>query len=254
MTEKYHMINWVDGMKIRKRHFVDQQHAFNQRVMGGISTHLSAINYGLLSPSFQDSTPAFKLDIEIENTHTVHVKIFSCKAATPGGFIIDIGNGEGNPRHYSVNVPEAVNPTEKEQRHMIVLSANPFKGEETGEPDPEEIPPRRPYVQPTYQLGLLLKKPAGGGGVNNYGSYNVTIGEVIVDSSRIRLNENYIPPCMAVCSSPVLMDICSRWHGSLQKLERLCMRINRKIVSRQQEYMLAEMIHQISRDIRSYLG
>src|SRR5699024_11610054 len=106
MTEKYHMINWVDGMKIRKRHFVDQQHAFNQRVMGGISTHLSAINYGLLSPSFQDSPSTFKLDIEIENTHTVHVNIFSCKAVTPGGFLIDIGNENGHSHHYSVSVPE----------------------------------------------------------------------------------------------------------------------------------------------------
>src|SRR5699024_7516865 len=104
--------------------------------------------------------------------------------------------------------------------------------------------------QPTYQLGLLPRNPAGAG-VNKYG---LAIGEVIVDSSRIRLDEHYIPPCTAVCSFPGLMDVYTRWYESLRKLERLCMRINQKIVSRQQEYMLAEMIHQISRDIRSYLG
>lgn len=253
MSEKYHMVNWVDGMKIRKQHFIDQQNAFNQQVMHGISTQLSAMNYGLLPPSPQDGRPSCKLNIEVENADMIHLKIFSCKAATPGGFIIDIGSESGQPRHYTKVIPANIRETEKEQRYLLVLSADPFNPEERGEPDPEEIPPRRPYIQPVYQLGLLPKKPAGAA-INGYGSFSISIGEVIVDSTHLQLNNQYIPPCMAVYSSPLLIDVHTQFYHSLRKLETLCIQIIRKILNKEQEYRLAVIVYQLSKDMLAYLG
>lgn len=253
MSKKYHEVNWVDGMKIRKEHFVDQQHAFNQHLRQGVASQLNPVNYGLLSPVSGNGTPSYKLDVEIENTNAVHVRIFSCKAITPGGFFIDIGNENGQPRHYTIAIPENIRDTENERRYVLILSADPFNPEEIGEPDPEEIPPRRPYVRPSYRLGLLPRKSAGSG-IDNYGSLDLSIGEIVVDSSTVYLNEQYIPPCMAVYSSPLLIEAHVRFYQSLRKLETLCIQIIRKIVAKEQEYSLAVMVHQLSKNILSYLG
>lgn len=240
-------------MKIRKQHFVDQQRAFSQQLMRGVATQLTPLNYGFLPPSSQDDGPISNLNITIENTATIHVKVFRCKAVTPGGFIFDIGNASGQPRHYTTAVPEQIAETEQEQRYLLVLSADPFNPQEVGEPDPGEIPPRRPYIRPGSQVGLLPKKAAGAA-QSDYGFFNISIGEIIVDATGIRLNEQYIPPCMALYSSPLLIDAHTQFCQLLQKLETLCIRIIRKIVDREQEYPLAVMVHQLSRDIISYLG
>lgn len=256
MSEKYHMVNWIDGMKIRKQHFVEQQHAVSQLHMQGVATQLNAINYGLLPPLSEDSSPSFKLDMKIEKTNTIHVKIYSCKAATPGGFLIDLGNENGQPRHFTRQLPDSLSETEQEERYMLVICADPFDFEEVGEPDPGEIPPRRPYIEPTYQLGLLPKQNAGEGSrVHNYGLFAVCIGEIIVHPSNIYMNEQYIPPCMAVCSTPSLIDIHTRFHQSLCTLETLCIRIVKKILAKEkQKFMLAVNVLKLSQDILSYLG
>ncbi len=240
-------------MKIRKQHFVDQQRALSQQLMRGVATQLTPLNYGLLLPSSQGEGPSCKLSITIENTDTIHVKVFRCKAATPGGFIIDIGSESGQPRHYTAAVPEEITETEQEQRYLLVLSADPFDPEEIGEPDPGEIPPRRPYIQPGSRLGLLPRKPARTA-LSDYGAFNISIGEIIVDAAGIQLNEQYIPPCMALYSSPMLIDTHTQFCRSLRKLETLCIRIIRKIAAKEREYPLAVMVHQLSRDILSWLG
>jgi hypothetical protein len=253
MKKKYHMVNWVDGMKIRKQHFIDQQNAFSQHVMQGVSAQLNAVNFGLAAPSLQHEEPYYKLNVEVENTDTIYVKVFSCRATTPGGFLIHIGAESGQPREFIIPIPEEAKEGEGERRYKLVLSASPFNPREVGEPDPEETPPRRPYVEASYQLGLLPLQ-AGEAEKHDGGSLDLPIGEVTVNASGVHLNEDYIPPSMAVYSSPQLIEAHMQFYHSLRKLETLCVRIIRKIVNKKQEYLLALIVQQLSEDILSYLG
>lgn len=253
MTKKHHMVNWVDGMKIRKQHFVDEQKAFSQHLMHGTSSRLNAINFGLLPPSSQNSESSYKLNVEVENTDSIHVNVFRCKATTPGGFIINIDSENAEPRHFTISLPAEAQETESPQSYLLVLSASPFSYREVGEADPNEVPPRRPYVEPEYRLGLLPKQQ-GGNGMRDFSSYDFPIGEVKVDSSSVQLNEDYLPPSMAVSSSEGLSDVHGEFYHSLRKLENLCIRIIRKIVTKEQEYLLALIVKQLSEDILAYLG
>lgn len=253
MNNKQYMVNWVDGMKIQKKHFIDEQRAFSQQVMHATSTRLNAINFGLLPPSSLNKESSYKINVEVENTETVHVKVFQCSATTPGGFIIDIGSPNAEPRHFTIALPEEAQDAENPQSYLLVLSASPFSYKEVGEPDPEEVPPRRPYVEPEYQLGLLPKQQ-GGGRMQDLNSYDFPIGEVVVDSSSVQLNENYLPPSMAISSHEGLADLHGEFYHSLRKLENLCIRIIRKIVTKEQEYVLALIVKQLSEEILAYLG
>ena len=253
MRNKQHMVNWVDGMKIQKQHFVDEQKAFSQHLMQGISTGLNAMNFGLLPLSSQIEAPSYKLNVEVENTDTIHVKVFRCRTTTPGGFLIDIGSQNAEPRHFTIALPNDIQDAERMHSYLLILSASPFNYREVGDPDPDEVPPRRPYVEPTYQLGLLPKQQ-GGNGMQDVGSYDFPIAEVIVDSSSVQLNENYLPPAMAISSSEGLTDLHGEFYHSLRKLENLCIRIIRKIVTKEQEYVLALIVKQLSEEMLAYLG
>lgn len=247
------MVNWVDGMKIQKQHFIDEQKALNQHLMHGTSTQLSAVKFGLLPPSSQDTDRSYKLNTEIENTNTIHVSIYRCRAVTPGGFVIDIGKDGAEPRDFTITLPDEAREKKGQQKYLLVLNASPFEYREVGNPDPEEVPPRRPYVEPTYQLGLLPKQSRDGA-MRNFGAFDLPIGEVLVDATDVRLRDDYIPPSTSLHSFEGLTDLHSEFYHSLRKLERLSIRIIRKIITKEQEYVLALIVKELSENILSYLG
>lgn len=253
MEKKHYRVNWVDGMKIRKQHFIEEQKANTQSLMKGVSSQLNGLNFGLLAPSLQRENSSFKLNIEIENTETIHVKIIRCVATTPGGFLVDIGDESGQPRQFTLDLPDDLEDHEHEKRYKIVLAVSPFETQEVGDADPEEVPPRRPYVESTYQLGLLPVSTSGEA-IKSYGVQELPIGEITSDGNGIRLNQDYIPPSMAVYSSAQLIDIHTQFYHSLLKLENLCINIIRKIAAKDQDFLLARIVDQISHEILSYLG
>ena len=51
---QYRLTNWVDGMKIRKEHFVNSENALVDAVRDTAALSLNNFNFGLLSPAVGD--------------------------------------------------------------------------------------------------------------------------------------------------------------------------------------------------------
>ena len=47
--KKYHRVNWIDGMKINKNHFIQQDNAGMEATHEAVSLQLSSLRYGLVS-------------------------------------------------------------------------------------------------------------------------------------------------------------------------------------------------------------
>ncbi len=81
---KYSNVNWVNGMKIRKDHFIQQENAFEDKIKDAAACFLNSYNYGLL-PIWGSNDTSFKVVIKISNQKFLNVSVFQIRALTQGG-------------------------------------------------------------------------------------------------------------------------------------------------------------------------
>src|SRR6478609_135470 len=82
-------VNWIDGMKISKDHFIDSNNHMTDLFRDGQSTYINSYNYGLTTPDF-NSTNSFELIVDDSSENIFSVKLNKCRAITCGGFKINI--------------------------------------------------------------------------------------------------------------------------------------------------------------------
>ena len=79
-------VNWVDGMKISRRHFEESNHAFTDQLRDATALHLRPDYYGLL-PSFNElSGSDFELLVTVDAQNEVQARLTQCQAVPPAEF------------------------------------------------------------------------------------------------------------------------------------------------------------------------
>lgn len=253
MVEKlsYFPVNWVDGMKINKNHFIAIQNNVNDVVRDSNGSQLTGVNYGLLP--HQDTQKSVKISLSIDNHKLLRVRVEECHALTPNGTRIEISPQNTHLLNLEMPYPESTyNITPGNEVVLLAkISVNPFSPTPFGEIDPEETPPRYPYILPSYKLDLISENEAEG--IGNSG-YQLTIGKIIVSASETRLIENYIPPCTVVNSHQVLIDLFTEIDQFFGQLEVYSVQISQKINRKNQSNDLAQMMLHLSDKVTTYLG
>ncbi|HEX8547978.1 MAG TPA: hypothetical protein VF691_13540 [Cytophagaceae bacterium] len=242
----YHPVNWMDGMKINKNHFVDEENAFTYQVSESIKARITDQNYGLL-PSGGDKSN-LNIGVELENNSSISIKIKSCKAITFGGYFININEADNNAIAASLNFASAGN--DNDSIHYIVVSANPYKRIPTGEVDPEEEPLRYPYTTSEYKIHLVPFDEIGPQPLSNH----LILGKINVQNGQPRLVEDYIPATTSLSSYDALVEVHSTMNAVLGKLELNTIGIIQKVVQKEQQHKLALMVKYISENILGYLN
>ena len=240
-------VNWIDGMKINKSHFLDVQNFVSDSIRDAIGIHTSMINYGLLPVA-----DPIKMNLIIDNHKLLRIKVERCHAITPNGSRIDIGASES--LSLSIPYPEAVRELKENENAVLLacISVNHFKRTPYGEPDPEENPPRYPYTHPEYSLNLIpedeLKNTIG------FGVNYLTIGKILVNSGESKIDDNYIPPSISVASHQKLQDLYTEIDRFYGQIELYAVQIAQKIHSKKQTNELAIMMEIMSDKTLNYLG
>lgn len=253
MLEKlnYFPVNWVDGMKINKSHFIAMQDNFVDITRDAIGSHVTPISYGLLP--VQSTMESVKISLVIDNHKLLRVKIEECHAITPNGARIEI-----SPMNNSIDMqmpyPEAVYNLEPGQEVTLLANivVNPFEKAPFGELDPEENPPRYPYLVPTYRLHLVQEGQLSQ--QSSYAGYQLTVGKIIINKEETTLQPGYIPPCTVTNSHKGLVDMHTRIDKFMGQLELYTVQIAQKINRRKQTNELAVMVLKLSDLIATYLG
>lgn len=238
---KHFPVNWVDGMKINKNHFIDQDNSWSDALQESVSFQLSPIKYGILPPSVSGED-TFNLNIAYDNQNSLRVTILSCEAVTRGGTRISIiASPKTGQQDNSAGLSEIFpfNTTDKEGLWWAFISVHPFEKLPWGSPDTAENPPRFPHVSPLYTLHLVSNND-----YHQYAShpYSLPIGKILVSGSIVRIDENYIPPCYSISANPDLIALHSELDKFSSDIESYSSQIIQKIYKKNQQNEISELV------------
>ncbi|OUL61762.1 hypothetical protein [Flavobacterium sp. AJR] len=245
-------VNWIDGMKINKSHFLSMQDNVSELVSDAIGIHTTPMSYGLLDLGNQNREST-KITLGIDNHKLLRVRVEECHAITPNGSRIEISKSHTDTLDLQVPYPEDTYQIKDGEQLVLLacISVNSMKRIPFGEPDPEEVPPRYPYSQPEYKLHLIKAEDFRSG--IGYGGFYLAIGKVLVGDTTI-LDDAYIPPSMTVACHPKLVDMQAQIARSFGQIEVYSVQIAQKINRIQQTGLLANAMLQLADNTAYFLG
>ena len=245
----YLPVNWIDGMKINKSHFMAQENAMVYQLAQNTACLINELNYGLL-PAGRDGT-ALKIFISTDNQKKLQVRIQQCRAITAGGYYIEFnedtalhGNNLVTP---VVSVPATLREIKsKGTDFYIVLTIDPYKRLPYGTMDSPETPPRIPFTIPSLFVDLV---PVAEVTKNVMGAFQLPVGKLTIDDQRVMLEEDYIPPCTSISSHPELLEIQAGLEQFYSKMELYSLQIVQKVMQKKQSNDMAVIVQKICENI-----
>ena len=244
-------VNWIDGMKINKNHFIEFENSVLEIVKQSERKNCNPTNFGLL-PEYSESGSSMDVAISVDGQASIEVVLNTCRAITLGGYQIDITKNTKSLLEQSgfiLKQQYEINKDEKEW--YVVLSVNPFVRVPVGNADPEEEPPRHPFVFPEYKLDILPKSETSN---QELGLYHLTIGKVILTDGKPSVDPDFIPPCRSVQSHPDLVFTYNEIGTFLNQMEAFSVHIIQKIHQKKQNNDLAKMALYLSEKVMHYLN
>lgn len=248
---KKHRVNWVDGMKINKNHFIEMENSLVHIVANSQLKNLTPVNFGLL-PELKDNEPSIDISVSLDGTDSIEVVLNTCRAVTLGGFQIDITKETSALMEQSGYILKHQYDFNKEEAAwFVIVSVNPYERIPVGEADPNEEPPRHPYVFSEYKIDVL---PQSETSKSELGLYHVTLGKIVLEDGIPVLEEDFIPPCRSIQSHPDLKFTYTEIGAFLNQMEAYSMHIIQKIYQKKQTNDLAHMALHLSQQVLYYLS
>lgn len=249
-TYQYLPVNWMDGMKMNKSHFIAQDNAQTWQLAQGISGLLNYHNYGLLPNAGKD----FKIFLTTDNQNQIQLRINRLKATSLGGYVVNIETEhKGNEGYIEAHLSGLSIPFSelkgKKAAHYIVLVVNPYERVPCGQVDREEMPPRLPNTATHLSLHLLPENEIS---IHALGNYQIPLGKLKILEQKVILDEHYIPPCATVNSHPGLMEIHAEIEQFYGKMELHAMHIIQKVLQKKQQNEMAQIVFRICEIISQF--
>ncbi|RRJ91723.1 hypothetical protein [Flavobacterium macacae] len=244
---KHFPVNWIDGMKINKNHFITLQDNIEDLVRDARNLGVNELNYGLMSTHL---TRPFQYSISIDAHNELSVNIKMMKAVTPGGGRIEITDftGEFNEKI------ELKDFDFKENNYYLLLNVDPFQRIPTGEQNMEEIPPRFPNAMSRYFLTSVIESEVN---QNNIGALQFPLAKFKTSANSYEILTDYIPPTLTVNSHPSLITLFENYESLFKQLEFNAVQISQKIRFRnstEDENLIANMVFEACEKILNYVA
>ncbi|HMP91507.1 MAG TPA: type VI secretion system baseplate subunit TssK [Phnomibacter sp.] len=249
---KHYPVNWQDGMKINKQHFISQDEAWQAAVQDAAAHQLSAIQYGLL-PLAAGEEDNFNVSISVDNQLTVRVTVMACQAVTAGGARISIpglGQAMGQADAYPT-ISHTFEPGLTDTQWWVILLVHPLQRQPAGSPNLQEVPARLPFTQPSYQV--VIANPADWKQYQMH-PYAMPIGKLKTVGNSIVADEEYIPPACTISASPDLQNLLQEIDSFMGNLESRCSAIVQKIFKKSQPNDLSELVQFLCDRMMLHIG
>lgn len=236
-------VNWIDGMKVNKNHFIATDLNISQQVRNAYLSFVNPYNYGLLLQNNAEIEGA-NVVLNIDNQGYVHAKIVSCSAVTRGGFMIDIRKNYFADKELAESAPmlNVSSETTEKGDYYIALSVNTSERVPFGKHDPNENPPRLPNIIPGYHLSIHNTNE-----LNSIRSENsLILGKLIFNGDKPELDSEYIPPCQTIYSHPKLAEYHAQLLKVLGQIEIDVISILKRIKEKKQSTNIAQTVADVS--------
>ena len=248
----YKQINWTDGMKINKDHFIGLENYFTACDADVRRIYLDEYSYGLM-PLKSPKDKNLEFEAFIDDQKNLKVKVLTCRAITQAGYLIDISNGStetSNGINLNVEATLAISNMQ-EKEFYVVISVNPFSRIPIGQAVSSERPLRQPLVIPEYSLQIVHATP------NILASLEpdlLPLGKISVVNIKPEIDTTYIPPCTSMNCHNKLQEFHEFATKSINALEmnvvELIAEVNLKATSK----ALIDIILYLAENLLYYLN
>ncbi|MBP6623721.1 MAG: hypothetical protein KA198_01035 [Chitinophagaceae bacterium] len=243
----FNPVNWKDGMKMNKSHFIDTDNAYIDGIRDAVQIKLSPVQYGLVC---NDANESINIQITIDNQNLIKATLLLCDAVTLGGARINIHKQNLEQSFTQLEATQATKAGE-EGIFWVSVSVNLFNRIPSGTPDPLENPPRNPFTEASYELHItpdtqikqLLNNPN-----------QLIVGKVHLNGAQSRVEEEYIPPCLSVSAHIDLISFHAELDSFFGKLELKCSQIVQKIFKKSQQNELSDLVQFLCDRMILFLG
>ncbi|MCD4730810.1 MAG: hypothetical protein K8R74_09440 [Bacteroidales bacterium] len=248
----YKQINWTDGMKINKDHFIGLENYFTACDADVRRIYLDEYNYGLFPLSTQQDEN-LELEAFIDDQKNLKVKLLKCHAITPAGFLIYISNGGAeNSKGMDLNVEVTLNIEDSQENDFyLIISVNPFSRIPVGHAESSESPLMQPFVIPEYTLQII---PASAGLSKSLGPDLLPLGKISVENIKPEIDTDYIPPCTSLNSHLKLQEFFSFSSQSINALEKNIVELIAEINLKSTSKPLIDIILYVAENLLFFLN
>lgn len=222
MKSKIHLpINWTDGVKLTKDHFINNYFNYITIVNDYNKVHLNNFNYGCIAPA---GSKSIDIDIKIEGGLLV-AYLKKCDLIVKNGHLISF-----NQEIYGTKLPEAsINANDIDrnsfEQYYVLVSVNPFELIPVGVPDPEMIPLHHPNVLPEIKLHIVNKKDIND---NFLEGYFLIVKKIAFQNGSFVEDNKYIVPVVKTKNDEILNQFISKVNNELYLLNDFSIKIHKK--------------------------
>lgn len=250
MKNNHFLINWTDGVKINKDHFIESDFHHLDAMRDYATTQLTSYNYGLLrAHSGNDESYTLKTDVNSKERLVMRLKY--CNAITKKGCRI----------HFNSDIYGGFEPTATlESKDLdinsildffVVIIVNPYKTVPVGEPDPESIPLHHPYALPTIDLHIISKNDFN---ANFLEQHFLIVGKVQWKNGTFIVDEKYLPPISKIKYHSRTLNFNKNVCDVLIKLRNYSLIINSKNRHKFQSNKLANNVFKLCIKVMEFVS
>ncbi len=226
------LVNWLDGMKINSRHFIDLE---NSLISRGYQL-FRAVNpgrlYGLLPDAGHGTDFHMAVIPAAGASYTIVVQ--ACRAITAGGALIivpvRVENEELRPGLELV----CQLPIEEGERY-VMLQVHPYHRLPAGQVNTAALPYKTDYVMEEVALTVSDRLPDE---ENRSSLWEVPLARLVLQQGIWRQDVSYIPPCVRLGAYSQLLETALHTTMQLGYIHSCCKLIIQKVYSRQQSQEL----------------
>jgi hypothetical protein len=246
----FKQINWQDGMKLNKNHFVlsDNFHLEQQIITRGL--HTNENNFGIL-PSSNKTKPSFEISLAIDDDYVIISK-FKISALMLNGMYVNVDNEEiagNNIDHEALNLKFKYSDF-NEKFFALVLKSNSFKGIEFGKFESEDFPLKRPLILPLFEFIIA---PVNKLKESFFSDNFFIIAKFEIENRQLFIDKKYIPPVTSMVAYKMLVDFHAIVLNSFNMIENYLSEISKKY-SKQRSDNYAETLVLISNSLILHLS
>lgn len=218
----YLPINWTDGVKLTKDHFIENYFNFISEINNYNNIRLNKFNFGIINIAKQTS---LELDSKIEGDSHLIVTLKKCHIVAKNGHIIVF-----NSKIYGEDFPQAsLNASDLDKNaidtYYVLVSINPYKLIPVGIPDPEIVPLHHPHAAPEIKLHIVNENAINQTFLEGY---FLILQKFKFQNGTFVENKKYIIPVVQSKSDAILLNFITNFSNELYAMHEYSIKIYKK--------------------------